>query len=57
MLCFQVLLSATLCTAILETAQTKNNGIVIEQSSTIQVMEVINLELKDFNKTNRKEAV
>lgn len=53
---FQLLSSATLYTVILETAQTKPTA-VIEQSSTIQVMEVINLELKDFNKVSKKESL
>lgn len=52
----QVLSSATLYTAILETAQTKPRA-VIEQSSAIQVMEVTNLELKDFNKMDKKESL
>lgn len=56
MLHVQVPSSATLYTAILETAQTKLIA-VIEQSSTIQAMEVINLELKDFNKMNKKESL
>lgn len=56
MLHIQVPSSATLYIAILETAQTKLIA-VIEQSSTIQMMEVINLELKDFNKMNKKESL
>lgn len=53
---FQVLSSAILYTSILETAQ-RNPTAVTEQSSTIQEMEVINLELKDFNKMNKKESL
>lgn len=53
---FHVLSSATLYTAILETAQKKPTA-VIEQSSAIQVMEVTNLELKNFNKMNKKESL
>lgn len=53
---FQLFSSATVYTVILETAQTKPTA-VIEQSSTIQVIEVINLELKDFNKMSKKESL
>lgn len=53
--CVQVLPSATLCTAILETRQTKTIALLL--STAPLLMEVITLVLRDFNKSSSEEPV